>query len=143
MTNIAANSYPTLLKLTLFHGCFSLFLSCTNVTKPRNPSHDRDLRHERVKAEMKLVLRKKTFTMKESLISLYALKLTLNKAFARLTMDKVSNCDLRALIHYSFFRVYEGRWNSLALSVLSVGKKNQIRFLCLYSFFGVGLTFQA
>ena len=29
----------TILKLTLFHGYFSRFLNCTNVTKSRNPSH--------------------------------------------------------------------------------------------------------
>ena len=28
----------TLLKLTLFHGCFSRFLNCTNSTKSRNPT---------------------------------------------------------------------------------------------------------
>ena len=30
---------PTLLKVTLSHGCFSRFLNCTNGTKSRNPSH--------------------------------------------------------------------------------------------------------
>ena len=29
----------TLLKVTLLHGCFSRFLSCTNVTKSRNAPH--------------------------------------------------------------------------------------------------------
>ena len=29
----------TLLKVTLFHGCFSHFLNCTNCTKSRNASH--------------------------------------------------------------------------------------------------------
>ena len=29
----------TLLKVTLFHGCFSRFLNCTNGTKLRNASH--------------------------------------------------------------------------------------------------------
>ena len=29
----------TLLKLTLLHGCFPLFLNCTNSTKSRNASH--------------------------------------------------------------------------------------------------------
>ena len=29
----------TLLKVTLFHGCFSRFLDCTNGTKSRNASH--------------------------------------------------------------------------------------------------------
>ena len=29
----------TLLKLTLFHWCFSRFLNCTNGTKSRNTSH--------------------------------------------------------------------------------------------------------
>ena len=30
----------TLLKVTLFHGCFSRFLNCTNGTKPCNTSHE-------------------------------------------------------------------------------------------------------
>ena len=29
----------TLLKVTLFHGCFSRFLNCTNATKSRKASH--------------------------------------------------------------------------------------------------------
>ena len=31
--------YPTLLKVTLLHVCFSHILSCTNGTKSRNTSH--------------------------------------------------------------------------------------------------------
>ena len=30
---------PTLLEVTLFHGCFSRFFNCTNGTKPRKTPH--------------------------------------------------------------------------------------------------------
>ena len=41
--SIVAGFKPaTLLKLTLFHGCFSRFLNCTNGTKSRNAPHLED-----------------------------------------------------------------------------------------------------
>ena len=39
LSKVAGFKSSTLLKVTLFHGCFSRFLNCTNGTKSRKVSH--------------------------------------------------------------------------------------------------------